>query len=179
MMDCGDNILDAEQGQTKWVKVDLVSSKSRNLSNQWIAEKDSSCWSCRAVFQGRLPTSSSYRVCYESGERSCGTRCRTITGVLWSCHKRWNSNSVYIVSCRAASQRVPRQLKRNCQNFCIAPFIIKLRAGQLLIKSAYQIQIFCCLYNTVHSNLCYLAFYCRWDHSVYIPMVTGMKYAYI
>ena len=41
MMNGGDNILDAEQGQTKRVKVDFVSSKSRTLSKQWIAGRDS------------------------------------------------------------------------------------------------------------------------------------------
>ena len=33
MMDCSDNILDAEQGQTKRVKVDFVTSKSRTRSS--------------------------------------------------------------------------------------------------------------------------------------------------
>ena len=37
MMDCSDNILDAEYGQTKQVKANFVSSKSKTLSKQWIA----------------------------------------------------------------------------------------------------------------------------------------------
>ena len=106
---------------TSWMLNRVRQNESRSTLSlpspgpkQWIAGRDSWCWSCRVAFQGRLPRSSRYRVSYERGERSFRAWYCTVTGVLWSYYKRWDSNAVHVVSCRAASQRLSRQLQRNC-----------------------------------------------------------------